>query len=351
MGEKILIRTEQILEAREEIKSLKQRNDELKARIEKLKSSLEWQVGAKEGINDNLSSICAYLEKQSNFLENATALCGSVVSSTEETNNTLIAAISALMLSILGISVVTAGKYLIVTDPNGNVTVSIINTGTESTDVNVIPDNEQASDTKQYVNGAVNYKGHDYSNYKVASCYDESKVLSQTDKKWKSDLYIRNKDGSLYTDPDSKKCPVNGGCCVTSEAMAYNMKHPDAAVTPLQCNNGTGEEPHRGNSFAYFTGEYYSNEVPGSKGVSAAEQRKMIYTNISNNEPTLVRTDWGHTVTAIGIREGADPNNLTNADILVMDPSGGKVKTLQEACYHNSKQYDINTNWALYTPK
>ncbi len=358
MASEVLIETNKLLEIKQQISNLKRQNEELKARVDKLKGSLEWKVAAKEGINSNLETIASQLTKQGLFLENAENVCNYAANNTEETNTLLIGGVSAIILAILGLGTVIGNlfKYFqnnnstVIKNKDGNITSTVVNTGSGSTDaVPIVAPTPVTENTKSYQNSSLNYKGNDYSNYKVASSFDQSQVLSQVDPRWKEDLYMRNKDGSLAS--VNGKCPVNAGCCVTAEAMAYNMKHPNDPKTPLECNNGTGEKPNRGNSFAYFTGDYYSNKVSGSKGASASTQRNMIYQNINNNEPTLVRVGWGHTVTAVGIREGADPNNLTNADILVADPSGGKIKTLEEACKHNGKQHEIDTSWALYTPK
>ena len=352
MNNRVLIRTEQILEAREQISSLKQQNDELKARIERLKSSLEWQVGAKEGINDNLSSISAYLDKQSSFLENATTLCNSVVSTTDETSNSLIAAISALMLSIIGISVVTSGNYRIITDPNGNVTVSVINTGTESTDVSVIPSTNQASgNTKSYPNpSSVNYKGQDYSDFKVAACYDESKVMNQHDPRWAGEKddklwYTTTKeDGTVEIVKNSDGSYKNGGCSLTSEAMIHNMKHPEDNCVPTDFTSPGGKKPTGSSqsSPSYCNHNKNCNTIPGSGSGNAEVQRKLIAESVNNGEPVIVRLN-NHDVVAIGIREGADP--ITNNDILVIDPSDGKVKTIVEC------KREMVTNAKLYTAK
>ena len=343
MEAEILIKTENILEAREAITSLKQQNDELKARVAKLKSSLDWQVGAKEGINDNLAAIEGYLEKQSSFLENASNLCNSVVSSTEETSNALIAAISALMLSIIGISSVAANAINrwrdgFITSPDGNVTTTITNTNTDSTTTYVLPNVQDGSTVKNYTNSSVNYKEKDYSNYNVVGAYDESQVLNQKDPRWQEALYWKNSDGTNKL--NSKGQPINAGCVCTAEAMTYNMKHPESSVSPLDCKK-------EGNTAA--CSNQHSIAVPDSKGASVETQRDMIYTNISNGEATMVRLTKGHTVTAVGVRDGASQGSLSNDDILVVDPADGKVKTLSEACGGN--KYDIDPSWSLRTAK
>ena len=326
MGAEILIKTENILEAREAIVSLKQQNDELKARVERLKSSLDWQVGAKEGINDNLAAIEGYLEKQSSFLENATNLCNSVVSSTEETNNALIAAISALFLSIIGITSVVIKTIShwnngFGISPDGNVTTTVTNTGTDSITTYVLPKLQDNSTVKKYIKSGVNYKGKDYSNYNVVGAYDESFVLNQKDPRWKEALYWRNSDGSIKYKDNGQ--PINAGCVVTSEAMIHNMKHPDSTVVPTDC----GQNGHAGCTYSY------SNEMPGSANAPVETKRDMIYDSVVNGEPCMVRTTaygGGHTVVAVGVREGAVKGSLTNEDILIIDPSDGKVKTLKD---------------------
>ncbi|MCR5011627.1 MAG: hypothetical protein K6A72_04740 [Lachnospiraceae bacterium] len=337
MGAEILIKTENILEAREAIVSLKQQNDELRARVGKLKSSLEWQVGAKEGINDNLAAIEGYLEKQSSFLENASNLCNSVVSSTEETSNALIAAISALVLSIIGISsvvtsiIINANNWVHnITSPDGNITTTITNTGTDSTDSSIVPivGPNPSAGTKGYVNSSVNYKGKDYSNYNVVGAYDASQVLNQKDPQWVQQFKFLGDDGKYH----------NGGCVVSSEAMVYNMKHPDSPISPTQCGKNGG--PSCTND--------YSNEMPGSAKASVDGKRDMIYDSIMNGEPCMVRTTaygGGHTVVAVGIKDGAVKGSLTNDDILIIDPADGKVKTIKDM------GGDVKSGTKLWTAK
>lgn len=48
-----------------------------------------------------------------------------------------------------------------------------------------------------------------------------------------------------------------------------------------------------------------------------------------------------HFVAAVGVKSGADPNNITNNDILVVDPATGKICTLAEAV---SVQYNSKRN-------
>ena len=53
-------------------------------------------------------------------------------------------------------------------------------------------------------------------------------------------------------------------------------------------------------------------------------------------------------MTAIGIRNGADPSNLTYADFLVADPADSTVKTLQELLENGQLTIDRN-GWSLKT--
>ncbi len=57
----------------------------------------------------------------------------------------------------------------------------------------------------------------------------------------------------------------------------------------------------------------------------------------------------GHSIVAVGIREGYDPNNVTYNDILIIDPADGKIKCLAElqnsSYWHNGVQ--SYNDWSL----
>lgn len=64
--------------------------------------------------------------------------------------------------------------------------------------------------------------------------------------------------------------------------------------------------------------------------------RERTYQELIQGKPVVVRVQspssesGGHSVAVVGLKNGADPNHLTDADFLVMDPADGKIKTLSE---------------------
>ena len=132
----------------------------------------------------------------------------------------------------------------------------------------------------------------------------------------------------------------NGGCTATAEAMAYSMYHQQAK-TPDTMGWGAGGA------------QWNHSKVLLSKNTyTTKEAYRAMYNSVSAGKPVIFRVT-GHELVAIGIRDGADPNNLTPADILVADPAQNKancVRTLGDyLAKHSGKSLD--TSWSLLVPK
>lgn len=131
-------------------------------------------------------------------------------------------------------------------------------------------------------------------------------------------------------------------CTTTSEAIATSIKY-DRWTNQFDMEWVSG----KGASWREC------NRVDGSENWTAAQKLSQIYEFLRVGEPVIVSCDptgsrtSPHTVTAIGIRNGADPSNLTYADFLVADPADGTVKTLQELL-ENNLTIDRN-GWSLKT--
>ena len=99
---------------------------------------------------------------------------------------------------------------------------------------------------------------------------------------------------------------------------------------------------------------YFSDLVVGE---TTCDGKKKMYELLSGGTPVILNcvetynNNIGHTVTVIGIRNGADPNNLTYADFLIVDPADGAVKTLQEMNNSRHVIIDDNSGWNLKIPK
>lgn len=108
----------------------------------------------------------------------------------------------------------------------------------------------------------------------------------------------------------------------------------------------------------------YTDALPGTKKISVNEQCKIIYEQIHKGNPVVIRVARnaddldGHSITAIGLRAGANQENVSPSDILVMDPGDGKIKTADQI--YNNNRCDPNSiklsmqdyiNWSLIVPK
>ncbi len=138
----------------------------------------------------------------------------------------------------------------------------------------------------------------------------------------------------------------NVGCTATAEAIAYSIFHNEE-VSPNEM--GWGSNGAKWN---------HSKKIEGTTNCSAAETYKTIYDNVKNGTPVMFRVrnaekrNYGHHLTAVGIRDGADPDNLGPTDILVVDPEKGKIESLAD---YTKGSYNKNTiidddGWSLRIP-
>lgn len=170
---------------------------------------------------------------------------------------------------------------------------------------------------KVYEGSSKDYTPGAYSDYNVIKGFDEQYVVKQS---------------------------TNVNCTSTADAMAGSF------VKGKYIDPNKGWIPGTGTTWPQ------TKEIPGSKSYTCAQQYAEIYNQVSNGNPVIIRVrrssvDEGHSMVAIGLKNGADPNNLTPADILVADPQNGKVRTLAEYESSNNgrKLYDRNgeNNWPM----
>lgn len=166
---------------------------------------------------------------------------------------------------------------------------------------------------KPYTYADVSYKGNDYSGYEVLTNFDPAYCYNQH-------------NYSKFNNASGK----NVGCTATSDAIAASI------------HNGSAFDPN--NEGWSSKGATWTNTVSlKTGGCSEADWYSTIYQQITSGNPVVARVT-GHSVTVVGIRKGADPNNLTAADFLIADPADGKVKALSES-------RKIDTSWGLRVPK
>ena len=165
------------------------------------------------------------------------------------------------------------------------------------------------------------YPGAEYHDYSVIKGFDTAYCYNQNNYK-----RFLNKSGK------------NVGCTATAEAIVVSM----AKGKPISPDE-MGWSVNSDGSVVGSTWKH-SHEIPKSAGASQAEKLMMIADQIAEGNAVVVRANNNHSVAAIGIREGATPSNLTPADILILDPADGKVKTLDKALNGGCNMPD---SWSL----
>lgn len=74
---------------------------------------------------------------------------------------------------------------------------------------------------------------------------------------------------------------------------------------------------------------YTKPVISGSADWSVERKLREVYARIIQGVPVIVRCD-GHSVVAVGVRQGTDPNSVSVSDILIGDSWKDKVMTLKE---------------------
>ena len=163
-------------------------------------------------------------------------------------------------------------------------------------------------------------KANDYSNYTVVAGFDERFVLDQHN-------YYNAKNA----------------CTATSDAIV-------ASITTGELHTPTK---------SYWTGSKckWPNTavIAGTQNITLEKQCQIICENLEKGNPVIMRVP-NHSVVAVGIRQGVDAANAKPADILVIDPGDGRVKTADEiysGWYQGSGKLSMQDNigWSLRVAK
>ena len=142
-----------------------------------------------------------------------------------------------------------------------------------------------------------------------------------------------NRDGYMNVDG------ISQGCTITCMAMLLSIM--------------TGQY-HDPTEFA----SAYNESNPSCSDVNAVWDRAVdmsgfqdpgdvyatAYDQIINGKPSIIyanRSYGPHAVLVVGVREGADPCNLSSSDFLVVDPWDGATKSLSDVGYNGN--YRIGT--------
>ena len=179
---------------------------------------------------------------------------------------------------------------------------------------------ELTSELVKYTGNAANdYKQNDYTGFLVLKNFKTQYLYCQYD----YDRFIGSSG-------------KNVGCTATADAMLASI-YRDKPFSP----NDEGWIPGVG---ATWTN---SVVVDGSKTYSVKKQCQVVYDYLNQGIPVMIRV-VGHSVTAIGVRDGVLRDDLTPADILIADPTDAKVKCANEMGW----RVMVGANgWGLRIPK
>lgn len=133
----------------------------------------------------------------------------------------------------------------------------------------------------------------------------------------------------------------NVGCTGTAMACAYSLRHN----TTLSPNNVSWSSS--GCSWEYATQLVDGGRTYSPYTYSTQEALQAVYRSIANRRVPVILGVTGagmdHVVTAIGFKENINPSNLSLSDILIIDPNGGQICSLQ-------KYTGVDTGWSLRVP-
>ena len=151
---------------------------------------------------------------------------------------------------------------------------------------------------------------------------------------FKTDYCFNQKDFPRFLNSKGTK---NVGCTATAMCIVYSIAH-NTTLSP----NNVKWTPGVGTSWEYSKRYSDGNRTYTGNCYTQKDGLKAVYNCISAGKPIVIGvTGVGdHVVAGVGVRNGADPNNLSLSDILIVDPYGGDICTL-------AKYTGIDTEWAL----
>ena len=159
---------------------------------------------------------------------------------------------------------------------------------------------------KRYDGSSKDVSPNGYSDFNVVDGFDDSLAHSQ----FEYDTYYTNSSGQRK----------NGGCTSVSDSIVYALNHDTEFPNP---------ENSWKNGQTYWT----TQSIRSNENLGAQDRLNEVYNQIVNKGNAVVVRVTNHSMAAVGIKEGADPNNVTPADILVCDSgytNTGRICTLQE---------------------
>jgi len=167
---------------------------------------------------------------------------------------------------------------------------------------------------------------------KLQKLHDEKIITEPNKLTHKMSGSLRQGDYSAYTHPYG----YNAGCCAMSYAIAVSIVTQKDVDPTKYWRNGP---------WGYQT--YYDDNAADWVGFDV----NKIHSALQEGKPTMVhykyadsngdgKSDGEHWVVVVGIREGANVNNLSMSDLLVIDPAYGDERPLTETYRFNSAGVD-----------
>jgi hypothetical protein len=196
------------------------------------------------------------------------------------------------------------------------VTVKTKSTQTATTTTTTTTNSTKTTTTGIYKNMVLYAEGN-YANYYVVNGFDTAYCYNQNN-------YSRFVMGGK-----------NVGCTATANATALSIKR-GKAVSPNTI--GWGSQGCNWTSTAVV-----KSSDGDSSGYGKQTQLTLIAQELLKGNAVIVRANAYHTVTAIGLRNGANTSNIQVSDILIADPANGKVTTLDKAVHG----YSYQSGWSL----
>lgn len=125
----------------------------------------------------------------------------------------------------------------------------------------------------------------------------------------------------------------NGGKSACNATVAYMLNKLAGNELPDGWEDSVdskGNRIFRGDGFVNNWDALNIENVPGSEKQTVENQMKIIYEQVTNGTPVgayckISNIQANHMVVIVGVREGADPNNLQPSDFLVFDSNQGEI--------------------------
>lgn len=177
--------------------------------------------------------------------------------------------------------------------------------------------NQADSSSSQKIGDVHSYVAYDGKTYNVVSNFDPDFVLDQH-----GDIFENNAAG-------------DASCNVTIIRYLRGLKNGERWEDEQAWYEYCLQRGVETDGWVSDWGKMGMKRLEETSGTSVEQKRQTIYNYLMKGiavgayvNPNSSSGYPGHMVAVVGIREGADPNNLQDSDFLVMDPATGKICAL-----------------------